>query len=462
VTELVAATISLTSKYNTLDARASLGMKPFEVDIKRHEDIGNVYASELFAYDFYLKDTIKADEFIHQQIYRPSGMVQAPRSAQSSVTKVTTPLGIDVTVQLDRTNLINPSKIKSSRTVSKYFYNLATFRYEQDSITDDFLGTEVGVSSESFNRIKVGGNRDYKIEAKGIRALPDPTNIMQAVINRILKRYEFGAEVWEVETTLGRGMPIEVGDLIILDGDSLGLADTKDNAGSRVFKGYYCEVINKTVNIKQGNCKFTLINSNYSTEYRYGVISPSSRTTSGSTTTKLNLTPSYGTTLYSYTEEWKWRDYVGQQVLVRSDDYTTYYQITNIAAVGTNFLTVTPLPSAPPAGYVVEVPPYPAGSNPTDNELYKKNFAFFDPTVQIVSATSTTIKVGPSDIFKFVVGGIIIAHDYSWTYFTNRPRIVQVLGNTIYLSAPLSTVPSVGHYIDLIGFPDGGAPYAWA
>jgi hypothetical protein len=47
-------------------------MKPFEVDIERHEVLLDRYGSEMFTYDFYLKDTVKGDEFIHKEIYRPS------------------------------------------------------------------------------------------------------------------------------------------------------------------------------------------------------------------------------------------------------------------------------------------------------------------------------------------------------------------------------------------------------
>jgi hypothetical protein len=436
-------------------------MKPFEVDIERHEVLLDRYGSEMFTYDFYLKDTVKGDEFIHKEIYRPSGLVQIPRNAQASVTKIVTPLGIDVTVELSKKNIINPSKIKSTRSINKYFYNTSTYKYEEDSLADEFLGTEIRVSADSYNRIKLPSKREYLIEAKGIRSLPSPVNIMQVIHAKILERYEFGAEVWEVDTTFGAGALIEVGDVVVLNGEGLNMTDTLEDAGTRDFRKYYCEVVNKTMNIKGGNCKFQLLNTGVSAEFRYGVISPSSRLGVGSTTTRLELVPSYGTLLTTFTEEWKWRDYLGQRINVRNDDYT-YSEIVTIQSVGTNYLLVSPpLSSPPPQNYVLEVPPYDVSGSTIDS-FYKKAFAFLDPTIPIVSATLTSITVNPSDIGKFSVGQKVFARDYLWNYQTNRPFVKETIGNTIHLTEALTTLPVAGHYVELIGFPDPGEPYVWS
>lgn len=462
VTELISANAKMFSQYNTLDKRASLSMQPYEVDIARHQEILNIYGNEIFTMDLYLKDTINGNDLINVELYRPSGLNPIPRNAQASVSKVVKPLGSSIVSTFDKTNLINPSKIKSTRNISNYFYNTSTYKYDEDSITDEFLGTEKTVSVDSLNRIKINKEKPYEIKARGIRSTPDPTNIMQTINAKLLERYQYGAEIWEVETTFGAGFRFEVGDVVVLDGTDLNMSDTLFNKGTRNFKGYYCEIIQAQKQIKSAKCNFKLINTGFTADYRYGVISPSSVIGSGSNTTLLNLTESYSTSLYAgFTEDWKWRNYIGQYIVVRNDDYSFFEKVL-ITGVGYNFLTISALSIAPSAGYIVEIPPYPTNNSKEDMKAFKRTYTFLDPTIDIVSATINTITVSALDIGKVHVGSEVIAHDNDWTYKTNRVKVKTIFGNTLNLEADLTSLPLAGHKIDLIGFNDGGAPYVWS
>ena len=65
------------------------------------------------------------------------------------------------------------------------------------------------------------------------------------------------------------------------------------------------------MNIATGRIDLTLVDTNYSTEGRYGIFSPASIVGVGSTPTELVITSSYGTAAYEIEKD-KWTGYIGE------------------------------------------------------------------------------------------------------------------------------------------------------
>lgn len=460
ITEGSGATFSASSPYNALPD--GLGMTPDQVDVQKHRELQQTYSAYILDYQFYLDDTIQGNEFINKEIYFPTSCFQIPRKTRASVGITAAPTGIGNAKFFDKTNIINPSKIKTTRSLSKYFYNSYQFRYEEDPVDKKFLRGIISLSADSTNRIKLK-NKTLKIDSRGVRENLSPEPIINAQAVRYLQRFQFGAETIEIQTQFADGFQVEIGDLVILDGDGLNISDTKNNSGTRDFAPRIMEVINKVLNVKAGNCQFTLLDTSYNgglLDGRFGVISQSSIIGSGSTTTSINLNTSYSSSLdYQPNEQWKWDPYVGQTIQIRSEDYSFIFETKIVSIVG-NVMTVSPaLPSPPLAGYIIEIANYPTSTDPLLNRIWKFNFVFWNPQVQVVSATASTIDVSALDISKFNIDCVILVHNDDYSNLSQELTVKNISGNTLILSENLSYLPVIGDKIELIGFADSGAPY---
>ena len=213
------------------------------------------------------------------------------------------------------------------------------------------------------------------------------------------------------------------------------------------------------MNLKTGAITLEVIDSNYQTNARYGVISPASKLGSGSTTTTLTLKASFNTP-ETVAEGLKWEDYVGQRVQVRSPDFTfsEVVTITDILDSNQNKITITPaLSLSPPEDYIIESPNYEDSLQKTDS-FYKSQHVYPAIEIDIISGVSTTqFNVSGGDAGNIVVGDDILVHasDYS------DEIEVEVLDNT----AGLITVEDMGFTPDStyscvpINFLDGGFVY---
>jgi hypothetical protein len=283
-----------------------------------------------------------------------------------------------------------------------------------------------------------------------------------AAAARRLGRYRFGAEYLEgVQTLFKSGFNVEPGDLVLIDFDQLQISNTLD--GNREKPSKFFEVLNKTLDLKTGQVDLVLLDTNFDSNERYGLISPSSLLDAGSTTTYLIITDSFGE-LFPGDEKKKWEDYIGLPIQIHDENYTSVQTATLLGFDPSDpyKMNISVIGSAPPAGYIVDIVDYSTSTDRNTNALYKQIHAHFSPLVAIVTGISgTSFTVGAGDVGKFFVGSPVIVHNDDFSIVSPEVTVTDITGTTITVDETLGFTPALGQSVQLIGFPDFDFPYRW-
>jgi hypothetical protein len=462
--------ITITSKYNTLPVGAGLGLTPDLVDVARHEFIDSTYFGQLLTYDFQITDKIVASDFINQQIYRPSGCYPLPRQGKASLGITSAPvIGSNITT-INKTNVMNASQIKRSRSISKNFYNAVTFRYDLDTYNGGYNYGTIFLSNVSIQRIKIPTTA-YNIDADGVRGVSTAKSQIETVCRAVLTRFQYGAELFEnIQLPASVGMVIEAGDVVIFDGSQLNISDIAKGNGTRNFKARYMEVVDKQENPWTNTVKLSLLDTSYSINGRYGTIAPASLVNGNAATTAdtLYLYPSFETTLGTNEESVKWAKWVNEKVAIRSPDWTQYQEkyisyITNPSSGITVVYLDLALSFTPLDGYVMELPRYGTGTDSSVNNKAKKNTIFLNPSIQVVSSASNkSFVVASGDAATFISGAVLKIVNPDYSLVSDEIIVDTVVGTTINLKTSVAFTIDSTMRVELIGFLDGGLPYRWA
>lgn len=458
---------SFKSKYDLLPE--GLGMSPEQVDVARHEELQGQFGASFFEYDFRLPDSEKGTEFINTQIYWPSGCYQLFRGGRASLGITLPPIAQLETQTINSENVFKPAEIEISRSVNKNFYNTVVYKFEEYVLDGRFLQGQIFESEASINRVKNVGSRVLTIEARGVRKSADNINKIRIQARRFLDRYQYGAEVVPVQVNFGEGFPIEVGDTVIFGDEDLKISDIK--TGNRQFQPRLMEVTNKSMRITTGEIKLELTDTAFELDGRYGVISPSSILGAGSTGTELVLQNSYGNQAGLKTEDFKWRPYIGQPIVIRSVGYGTVQTsvIRGFDPFDPNIMIIDDL-GAPPLGgqgSIVEIATYPGQGDANEIDatyasVYKAVHVFWDKQCLVASGASNfqfDTSSGAGSFFK--VGDVVFVHTPDYSTQADETTVTDVTGDTITVADDLGFTPDNTFVVDLLGFPDGGLPYRW-
>ena len=356
--------------------------------------------------------------------------------------------------------MVAPNKTQIKRSVGKYFYNTVVYRFEEDVLEDKFLAGRVTIDADSRNRIPLGA-KPLTVTARGLRDNADTRAIIDQNALRILERYKFAAEAIKVQVQYGVGYAIEVGDVVLYGDEELLLPDTK--FGTREFKPRLMEVFDKKLNIKTGDIGLTLVDTNYLTNGRYGIFSPASVIGSGSTTTKIIVTDSFGLD-EDKIEADKWRPYIGPRVLVHDENWTYEYETELLSISNSNpyEFTIEPIPVAPSAGAIFELVQYSDSTDPQTDQLLKTLHCFMTARVLVTAGVSgTEFTVDSGDIDKFKIGCPVLVHSEDFQVEAEETIVEDIVGNNVIVRDDLGFTPSAGQEVDLITFPDEGSPYRY-
>lgn len=343
------ATISFRSKYDTLPD--GLGMSPDEVDVAEHERVHDTFLSGT-EYDIYLKDSIDdAKDFISKELYRPSAAYAVPRKARSSIAYMVGPLPTQEIKTLDTSNVLNASKIFKRRSIGRNFYNTIIYKYDEDSLEDEFLRGYIDTNATSKSQIPVG-NKSFLIVSKGIRSQTDAIGPSA----RLLARYAFGANYIEnVQVNFETGFNLEVADLVVLDGVSLQLNDAQTGTDTSAMKLY--EITSKDFDMKTGVVTLSLTDTAFSIDNRYALISPASYVKSGISGQVFLIESSFASE-YGNDEFRKWSRYGEIYVRVRNEDYSVSATGQIDFFSGNQVTLKTSLGFTPSAGMLMELSDY--------------------------------------------------------------------------------------------------------
>lgn len=451
-----AAVIKIKSKYNVLPD--GLGMGGDQVDVAEFERIYALSSGSIPNYDFYLKDTINGKDFIDKEILYPANLFSIPKNGRTSLGEIAPPLAISTLKTINKSNLTSPNAVQIKRQIGKYFYNTYIVKYDIDAVENKHLAGYIRTDEDSKNQIKVGV-KAITVKADGLRRSAATDTIISINSERFLDRYKFAAEQITCSCFYGDGFTIDVGDVVLFGDSDLPYPDS--TRGELGFTPRLCEVINKRMDIKSGKVDLTLLDTGYLTSGRYGIISPSSILDSGSTATTLVITDSYGIPA-PLIEKSKWLPFIGKRILIRDIAWANTYESVLLGFNSDYEMQIVDIGISPAAGLIVEVPPYPSGTDPDADALYKNIFVYFDPIVQVASGTDAfTFDVGGGDISKFMVGQTIRIRKFDWSTYSDEIKIASISGNTLTTNKTIGFTPDNTYYVDIIGFQDGGAAYRY-
>ena len=460
VLEIVTAALAkFKSQHNILPDGLEMGSH--QVDVDEFNRVQTLFSSSLPEYDFYLTSSMSGKEFIDKELLYPANLFTLPKRGRVSLGFVSPPLAVADLVALTADNLTDPDKIKSTRSVGKYFYNTVVYKYNYDAVeTDKALTGYILVDEDSKTQIPVG-TKAIKIESKGFRNNAETGAILSINARRLLSKYKIAAEIFKVSGFYGDTFNIDVGDVVLFGDESMPLVDSK--FGVRGLKPRLCEVVDKRMDIKSGKVDLTIVDTSYLIDGRYGIFSPSSIIGTGSTTSAIVITDSYGTAAPEI-EKSKWIPYIGMNLLIRNIDWSTTYDSTLLGFDPSDPYTmlISTIGGAPTAGMIVDIAQYPSSTNADLNRVYKNVFVFSDPSVDVTAGVSDTeFTIGAGDVSKFLVGAQIMLHNEDWSVTSPEVRVAEINGSNIVVNTGLGFTPTSVFNVELIGFKDGGNAYRY-
>lgn len=430
-----------------------LQMIPKQVDVGEMLRVRNFFAADFPDMRLHIKSAINAMDFINKEIFFPNGLYSIPRSGRVSVGRTTPPLIDFEAVNLDKDALVSPSDIVINRSINRNFYNGVTYQYDIDSIEETFLQNLAVFSATSASRINFP-NKILSIEAGGFREdISGTATLIRRQADQFLDRFRFAAEeITNVKVPLGVGFNVDVGDTVIFGDPDLNLADTK--AGDRAFTPRVMEVTNKSFPISGDAITLRLLDTSYSAQGRFGVISPSSKIISYSDGS-LKLELSYGQNPFLGEAE-KWSQQVGEKLLIHSADYSAQeiVEITGFDPSDANTVIITEPSITVQKGFFLNLAEY-----DEDRTLNKSVHVYFNPEAFVASGSTQRVftVTDASELFK---RSVISVNSPDFSDDSLPVEIIEIDGNEITVSEDLGFVPSNGDEIRLIGFiEDEGLPY---
>ena len=334
------------------------------------------------------------------------------------------------------------------------------------TLEDKFSRGQIFYSADSQTRFANQGNKPLTIESKGLRDSVNTDSILAINATRWLQRYRFAAESFTgVKVHFKAGLQVEIGDVVMFGDSDLNIVDL--TRGDRDFEPKIFEVVNKSINLKNGEVTLDLLSTGFDSTSRYGGISPSTEVATGSTTTNIVIRPTYGNTTLKQ-ERAKWKSLIGQEIEIHNDDYS-YSEVTTLTALSSTneaIFEVSPAVATPPAdGYYIDVAKYPTTSDVADRSLLKGVFTFVDRYATVVTGPSQTeFEVGAGDVQYFELGMRIFMHNDTWSIVSSTVEVTSIVGTTITVDSSLNVPwesydPLAGLIVELLVFNDDGKPY---
>ncbi len=213
------AVASFKSQYNVLPAGAGLEMTPKQVAVSEHLSTANLSLSGSPDVDLYVKDTIAGKDLLNE-LFFAVGIFQIPRGGKASVNSTLPPLALTGTKTVGDAHVVNPQNIQIARSFDKSFYNAIVYRFEEKATEDKFLASEIRQSADSTNRIKIG-NRALTIDARAFRDTAATRTFFQTSARNLLRKFQFGAETFDIEVNYKTGFNMDVGDSVVFNSENL-------------------------------------------------------------------------------------------------------------------------------------------------------------------------------------------------------------------------------------------------
>lgn len=349
--------VSFLSKWNSFGG-FGVGMDTDEVDIDRHLSLKASFLSGL-EMRFWVRDEIEdAREWIEREIYLPASCYSLP-SDREGLSRISlgihkAPIPGTSIVTFNKRNITNPQSISVKRSINKYHYNAIAFLYE-DSPADEELRkrviTTVGTPSVPT------GNKALVIESKGLKDFYNARVLAEQTSERLLERYKSAAETIEgLAVHFRDGVRVTVGDIVLLDPTDLNILNREGQDRNR--EPLLMEVVDRSVDIKNGSVKLDLIQTNFDVNARYGNISPASRVSSVLSANKFVITYYDVPGPFGVAEYRNWQSLNQPAVRLRKQDFSLVHESRILIFAGNTVTIEDNCPWAIQPGDILEFAPY--------------------------------------------------------------------------------------------------------
>lgn len=459
------ATISFRSKYAILPKGMGIGLTPLEVDVPRIEEIRNTFRSAGdYRMRFFLDRPITdLKAFIERELLRPIGCYSLTRRGKISIGITKPPIADQRLKVLNKDNILNPLDIAPTRGLSsRTFYNKIRYFINRDDEGEFKTWREF---EDEESQELTGIESILEIESAGIKSDIFTDRTLDRISRFTLSRYKRGAITFNVEVNWEVGSEIECGDVVAVE-DNGGLKLTDFETGRRDLGVKLYEIVDRRFDMRTGRVTLGLVAGvGAEATDRYATISPSSKVREGSTRSEIIIGDSYGA-VFPMNERLKWIDYIGQKILIHSDDWSFSEEVTfrGFSETNRNALVIEPELSVDPLpSFIVDIPHYPDDPDPTAGQIYKVIHAHLTPTVTVVSGVdSESFTVPAKDMPKFKAGQFVRVHKEDYSQDSGDIEVISVVAETNTVTVEdMGYTPEEGDLVDLIGFPDGGGPYRW-
>lgn len=461
------AEVSFRSQYDTFPVTCGVGCQTADVDVATFQMIRSTYFSSGGASNIriYYDAPVDGQDTIASEVMLPFGCYSISRYGRISmaITKPPLPGSNQKIVELNYHNIIDPDKIVVTRaTNQRSFYNQVSYEFDYDVANQVFDSVQYFIDTQSLTNF--GYTVVLPIQSNGLSSELGGALIAQERGKALLNRFK-QCLIWiELTVNWSVGSLLEVSDIVLLT-DNGTLKIMNFETGERDLGVNLYEVIDRSYQIASGNVKLKLLGGlGFDQTSRFGLISPSSILTAGSTTTEIRLTPSYGQTSIA-NEIAKWSPFVGLPILVHSASYavtgmTTLQSVDGSDAAG--LIVSPPLPFAPSAGMILDIVPYDTGTDPTVNQLYKRLYAFVTPSVLVASGVSQLqFSISPSGTALLTTGNDVIVRNQFYDLQSPEVELTGITGTSVTVGAALGFVPISGEFMEGIGFHDGTSFYRY-
>ena len=378
--------------------------------------------------DCFVGEEITVKEFIEKEILLPIGCYSLPKiGGKFSIGVLTPPLLAD-RITLECCNIVNPDKLVIERSLTRNFYNVVSYKFDKDQVDDKFTRGRIEISPNFLNVIEFG-EKYLDIEAKYYRDL-DADNFFDYTADKLLDRYSLGAEfIAGVKVQYSVGIYIDIGDVVVFDGSELFMSEFKDS--QRIYKPKLMEIVNKSINFVTGECTLDLLNTAYSLNGRFGIISLSANIEN------VFINSVQISSIDSVSSVSSWAKYIGEKVIIysKNNDFGAFgdcIEVTIQSVVG-DVITFVENPIdinwtlLNSYDLVLSISNYSSVSEDTKNE-----FVFLGQT-QACTIVGQSVNFGAfSDLPN---SGTLVIHDEDW----NNPEEIKIknkTGNIIILESP--------------------------
>lgn len=402
--------------------------------------------------DCFVGEEITVKEFIEKEILLPIGCYSLPKVGGKFSIGVLTPPLLAERITLECCNIVNPDKLVIERSLSRNFYNVISYKFDIDQVEEKFKRGRIEISPNFLNVIEFG-EKYLDIDAKYYRNL-DADNFFDYTADKLLDRYSLGAEfIAGVKVQYSVGIYIDIGDVVVFDGSQLFMSEFKDS--QRVYKPKLMEVVNKSINFVTGECTLDLLNTAYSLNGRFGIISLSANILN------VNANSVQISSIDSVSSVSSWSKYIGEKAIIysKNNDFGAFndcIEVTIQSVVG-DVVTFIENPIdvnwSLLNGYdlVLSISNYSSVSEETKNE-----FVFLGQTQPCIVVGQTVNFGAFSDLPS---SGTLVIHDDNW----NGPEEIKIKSKTGNIIILESTPIQQGSLLATIGAmtSDNGLPYRY-